>query len=70
MKKLRFQMNADVRKSAAQELKKASWAVGGIGAYTGITDSPLVLVFGGLCWAVLQILAHVILALDERKERP
>jgi hypothetical protein len=67
--KWKFQFDRDVRLSFAAELKKASWFAGGIVGLTGfVRRSFLGIALTSLVWLGLQLLAHVLLALHDKKE--
>lgn len=64
--KIRF--SKEVRKSLATQLIRASW--GGSGAFTvlGVTaHSGIVILATGAWWVLAQVIAHIILALEEEK---
>ena len=69
--KQRFRLffNEKARQSAAGSLKKASWMVGSasVAAYIGWADKSVwFLVLVSVVWLFLQIVAHLILSLEER----
>jgi hypothetical protein len=65
---LRLFFNELARKSAAESLKKASWMSTAAAAYVGWTyQSVWYLVAIAVAWLILQIGAHLILSLEERR---
>lgn len=71
-RRLRLYFNEKARQSAAGSLKKASWMVGtaSVAAYIGWADKSVwFLVLVSVMWLFLQIVAHVILSLEDVRTR-
>jgi hypothetical protein len=67
-KKLTLWFNRKARESAARQLIRATWLTPGLAAYFAQgKNSLLALAAIVVSWFVLQIGAHVILSLEERK---
>jgi hypothetical protein len=68
MKKLKLWFNRKARESAARQLIRATWLTPGLAAYFAQgKNSLLTLAAIVVSWFVLQIGAHVILSLEDRR---
>lgn len=66
---MKFRFDAEVRRTLAGELRKASWLMGGLITAAGIVTNKLSSLFDTmLAWTVLQMLALLLLALRDDDE--
>jgi hypothetical protein len=70
-RRLKLFFNREARSSAAKQLIRATWLTPGLGAYFAHGRDSLHALFAiVVSWFVLQVCAHVILSLEERKAAP
>jgi hypothetical protein len=63
---MKLKFSREVRMSAATEIKKVSTYGGiGLGALGFAAHSPLVLIGSGVWWLFCQVVAHVLMSIED-----